>query len=222
MDANMTQRPVPPERWKKLLLQLVDLAICFRESFRLTFADTVLAFAGHLVKQTLSRTFRGERGEAYLGPEGYLIFVLDRAARYSHGHRVHFWFQAGGVLASQTQMMPKHGGYILAATHFSMDFAIFTNLRFAFCTFICTSWKRDPWTLDTSAFAPLSRTFREPFAEFAYQIPNLTSHIFTYYHLSRLSRSTFAFAIFREAAFSFRAGTPDQPSYKSKCGGLFS
>ena len=27
--------------------------------------------------------------------------------------------------------------------------------------------------------------------------------------LSRLSRSTFAFAIFREAAFSFRAGTPD-------------
>ena len=34
------------------------------------------------------------------------------------------------------------------------------------------------------------------------------SHIFTC-QLSRLSRSTFAFAIFREAAFSFRAGTPD-------------
>ena len=82
--------------------------------------------------------------------------------------------------------------------------------------------RETPWTLDTSAFAPLSRTFREPFAEFAYYIPNLKSHIFAYYHLSRLLRSTFAFAIFREAAFSFRAGTPDQPSYKSKCGGLFS
>ena len=34
------------------------------------------------------------------------------------------------------------------------------------------------------------------------------SHIFTY-QLSRLSRSTFAFAIFRKPAFSFRAGTPD-------------
>ena len=40
-------------------------------AFAKAFADTVLAFAGHLVKQTLSRTFRGERGEAYLGPEGY-------------------------------------------------------------------------------------------------------------------------------------------------------
>ena len=33
------------------------------------------------------------------------------------------------------------------------------------------------------------------------------SHIVTF-QLSRLSRSTFAFAIFREPAFSFRAGTP--------------
>ena len=33
------------------------------------------------------------------------------------------------------------------------------------------------------------------------------SHIFAF-QLSRLSRSTFAFAIFREPAFSFRAGTP--------------
>ena len=53
----------------KKLLQSVDLAICFRKSFRLTFAATVLAWAGPLVQQTLSRPFRGERREAY--PEGY-------------------------------------------------------------------------------------------------------------------------------------------------------
>ena len=33
-------------------------------------------------------------------------------------------------------MMPKHGGYILAATHFSMDIASFITLRFAFYTYV--------------------------------------------------------------------------------------
>ena len=55
--------------FEKKPFTIVDIAICFRKSFRLTFAATVLAFAGPLVQQTLSRPFRGERVEAY--PEGY-------------------------------------------------------------------------------------------------------------------------------------------------------
>ena len=104
----------------------------------------------HMLPQKLSPNFRGHsfgfRGTpcstnsfATLsrGKEGsiswrvlfYIGVPLWAAAR------VHFWFLAG-VLVSQMQMMPKHGGYILAATHFSMDIASFIILRFAFYTYV--------------------------------------------------------------------------------------
>ena len=60
--------------------------------------------------------------------------------------------------------MPKQTGYILrfAATHFSMAMlacASFIILRFAFHTYFLKGGY--PWSLHTSAFAPLSRTFRK-------------------------------------------------------------
>ncbi len=112
--------------------------------------------------------------------------------------------------------MPKHEGYILAAKHFSMDIARFITLKFGFYTYTVYFMTGDPLDFGHSfraTVANLSQSLR-----IKSTIWRLDLRTYTYH----LSLSIFAFAIFREPAFSFRAGTPDQPSDKSKCGRSFS
>ena len=165
------------ERWKKPLLQLVDLTTCFRKSFRLPFAATVLSFAGHLVKQTLSRTFRGERVSISNTCRTWkvLFYIGDAGPAFSSESVL---FEEELDEDSSREALPRSTGQTAEVTtylqidildHFRMEIASFIIFRFAFFTYL-TNWKGDPWTLDISAFAPLSGTFREPFAKISYQI----------------------------------------------------
>ena len=149
---------------------MVDLTTCFRKSFRLPFAATVLSFAGHLVKQTLSRNFRGERVSISNTCRTWkvLFYIGDAGPAFSSESVL---FEEELDEDSSREALPRSTGQTAEVTtylqidildHFRMEIASFIIFRFAFFTYL-TNWKGDPWTLDISAFAPLSRTFRKIF-----------------------------------------------------------